>query len=131
MEIRDKVVEKEKFDVRNGWGMGNYGTRTLFESGFEEIITKTQYRHTGISTTYRYKFNGYGYIYSDNKERCGKVSILENSLGQKAFTFGDVKKILTKELPKRERYNGVVLTYDEYVESVQKHCLFKQVELLE
>ena len=130
MEIRDKIIEKVNFDARNGWGMGKYGTRTLFKSGFEETITKTQHRHTGISTTNSYKFNGHGYIYSDNNERCGTISILENSLGHKAFTFGDVKEILTKELPNRERYSGVCLTYDEYVESVQKHYLFRQVELL-
>ena len=131
MKIRDKIIEKVNFDFKNGWGMGKYGTITLFKSGFEETITKTQHRHTGISTTYSYKFNGYGYIYSDNKERCGTISILENSLGHKAFTFGDVKEILTKELPNRESYNGVVLTYDEYVESVQKRFLFKQIKLIQ
>ena len=132
MKLRDKVVKKEAFDSRNGWGMGKFGTVTTYASGFEEVIEKTQHRHTGISTDRKFRFRGYSFIYTkDGNIRCGKISILENSLGHRGFAFGDVKEVLTKELPKRERYNGFALTYDEYVESVQKHCLFKQVELLE
>ena len=132
MKLRDKVIKKEAFDSRNGWGMGKFGTVTTYASGFEEIIEKTQHRHTGISTDRKFRFRGYGFIYvQGGNPNCNRISILENSLGKRGFAFGDVKEVLTKELPKRERYNGVVLTYDEYVESVQKHCLFKQVELLE
>ena len=131
MKLRDKVIKKEAFNSRNGWGMGKYGTVTTYASGFEEIIEKTQHRHTGISTDRKFRFRGYGFIYvQGGNPNCNRISILENSLGKRGFAFGDVKEVLTKELPKREHYNGVVLTYDEYVERVQKHFLYRQVELL-
>ena len=131
MKLRDKVIKKEVFDNRNGWGMGKFGTVTTYASGFEEVIEKTQHRHTGISTDCKFRFKDYSFIHvKGGNPNCDKISILENSLGHRGFAFGDVKEVLTKELPKRERYDAFALTYDEYVESVQKHCLFKQVELL-
>lgn len=131
MKLRDKVIKKEVFDSRNGWGLGKFGTVTTYASGFEEVIEKTQHRHTGISTDCKFRFRGYSFISTkEGNIHCDRISILENSLGHRGFAFGDVKEVLTKELPKRERYTGFALTYDEYVESVQKHCLFKQVELL-
>ena len=98
----------------------------------QAVLRRLLKKLRGISTDRKFRFRGYSFIYTkDGNIRCGKISILENSLGHRGFAFGDVKEVLTKELPKRERYNGFALTYDEYVESVQKHCLFKQVELLE
>ena len=131
MKLRDKVVKKEVFDNRNGWGLGKFGTVTTYASGFEEVIEKTQHRHTGISTERKFRFKDYSFIYTkDGNYRCDKISILENSLGHKGFAFGDVKEVLTKELPEREHFTGFALTYEEYVESIKKHFLFKQVEIL-